>query len=121
MYLGTYTDITILLERLDDTTKDVPDAVKMLACFISRAIVDESLYPLYLTEANLITEGQLLATRCLQKCHYLINLKFAAQRLQRVFCVFLLKLVSLSVLYVIVNVLVEKIYSPSLLTLLLLY
>jgi len=75
---------TILLERLDDTVKDVPDAVKMLACFISRAIADEAIYPLFINEAHMITEGQLLPTRCLQKCHYLINLKFSAQRLQRI-------------------------------------
>jgi len=74
----------ILLERLDDTVKDVPDAVKMLACFISRAIADEAIYPSFIIEAHMITEGQLLPTRCLQKCHYLINLKFSAQRLQRI-------------------------------------
>eukprot|EP00494_Astrolonche_serrata_P030100 UN30367 len=75
---------TILLERLDDLVKDVPDATKMLSCFIARAIADEALAPSYLKEAHVITDGQTLPTRCLQKVHYLINMKFSTQRLERI-------------------------------------
>lgn len=50
---GVVSGFEILLARVDDLHKDVPDVVHMLSCFISRAVVDEVLFPSFLENVNL--------------------------------------------------------------------
>jgi len=50
---GVVSGFEILLARVDDLHKDVPDVVHLLSCFISRAVVDEVLFPSFLENVNL--------------------------------------------------------------------
>ena len=44
----------ILLQRVEDLRKDVPDVQKLLARFLARAIVDEVLFPSFLDSAHVL-------------------------------------------------------------------
>jgi len=74
----------ILLDRLDDIKKDVPDAIKVLACFIARVISDESLPPSFVQEAATTPNNPQSKIQCLQRVQYLLNMKLSAERLARV-------------------------------------
>lgn len=77
--------LEILLERLDDLNKDVPDATGMLACFIARCISDEAIPPRYISEVSVqISCATTTAIHCLQKVQHLLNMRQSAQRLARV-------------------------------------
>jgi len=75
---------TILLERLDDLNKDVPDATDLLACFISRAISDEAIAPSFVPQMRNKLCRSPTALQCLQKIQHLLSMKYSAQRLSRV-------------------------------------
>jgi len=74
----------ILLERLDDLNKDVPDATDLVACFISRAVSDESMAPSFVPQMRNQLCRSPTALQCLQKIHHLLSMKYSAQRLSRV-------------------------------------
>jgi len=75
----------ILLERLDDLKQDVPDATGLLACFIARAISDEAIPPSFIQEIHFEEWSATTSVQlCLQKVQHLVNMKYSAQRLARV-------------------------------------
>lgn len=77
--------LEILVERIDDLNKDVPDATGMLACFIARSISDEAIPPSFISEISVqIGCATKTAIYSLQKVQHLLNMQRSAQRLARV-------------------------------------
>jgi len=77
--------LEILIERIDDLNKDVPDATGMLACFIARCISDEAIPPSFISEVSVqIGCATKTAIYGLQKVQHLLNMQMSAQRLTRV-------------------------------------
>lgn len=75
----------ILIERLEDLRMDIPDAMTMISCFIARAIVDEAIPPSFIQEVAFQPMGMSpLAISCLQKAQHLLNMKFSAQRVAKI-------------------------------------
>lgn len=70
----------ILLDSMDDLSKDVPDAKTMAASFLARAVVDEVLPPAFLSEQNNNRPGDYV----IEKAVTLLNREHCNARLERV-------------------------------------
>jgi len=62
---------TILLERVDDMSLDVPEVLKLLSIFVARAVVDEALPPAFLVRVDLNAND--LGSRVLQQAQELLK------------------------------------------------
>lgn len=77
--------LEILIARLDDINKDVPDGTALLSCFIARAIADEAIPPSFVQEIAYQPLGTSPhAITCLQKVQHLLSMKLSAQRLSHI-------------------------------------
>jgi len=79
---GVVSGFEILLSRVDDLHKDVPDVVHLLSCFISRAIVDEVLFPSFLNNVNLNQDSAAMVV--IDKVQTLLKEKHAYRRIGKI-------------------------------------
>jgi len=79
---GVVSGIEILLSRVDDLHKDVPDVVHLLSCFISRAIVDEVLFPSFIDNVNLNQDSAAMVV--IDKVQTLLKEKHAYRRIGKI-------------------------------------
>jgi len=79
---GVVSGFEILLSRVDDLHKDVPDVVHLLSCFISRAIVDEVLFPSFLNNVNLNQDSAAMVV--IDKVQTLLREKHAYRRIGKI-------------------------------------
>jgi len=70
---------TVLLERVEDLTLDVPDVQRLLACFLARAVVDEALPPAFMVRMDL--DGQDMGSQVVATAQAFCQQKGAAERL----------------------------------------
>ncbi|GKY97118.1 hypothetical protein MPSEU_000670200 [Mayamaea pseudoterrestris] len=70
----------VLLDGMEDLSKDVPDAVNMVACFLARAVVDEVLPPAFLSQENDARPGDAVVARAIS----LLNREHATARLEKI-------------------------------------
>jgi len=73
---------TVLLERVEDLTLDVPDVQRLLACFLARAVVDEALPPAFMVRMDLA--GQDMGSQVVTTAQAFCQQKGAAERLAEV-------------------------------------
>jgi len=73
---------TILLGRVEDLHLDVPDILRLLACFIARAVADEAVPPAFLVRVDLSDAD--MGSQVLRQASHLMNQPQAALRLSGV-------------------------------------
>mmetsp|Transcript_23596 Transcript_23596/g.36293 ORF Transcript_23596/g.36293 Transcript_23596/m.36293 type:complete len:335 (+) Transcript_23596:155-1159(+) len=69
-----------LLDSLDDLTIDIPDAKAMAGCFLARAVVDEVLAPIFLSNLN----NRRMGDEVVEKAVSLLSHEHCAARLEKV-------------------------------------
>lgn len=69
----------ILLGRLEDLHLDVPDVLRLLSCFIARALADEAIPPSFLVRADLSKTD--MGSKVLEQASNLVSLPKAGLRL----------------------------------------
>lgn len=71
-----------LLSNVEDLILDVPDVLRLLSCFIARAVIDEVLPPAFLLRVDLGVKDS--GTQVLNQAQLLLNQERAAQRIESV-------------------------------------